>query len=80
CRNGLLYCARATRARAFDRLGEAVAGDGWLMIGAGESAAGHATAFAPACDTSGLYRRKAPPGTGPLAASAALKSSLGKRS
>ncbi len=57
CRNVLLYFGRGNRARAFERLGDAVSADGWLMIGAGESTAGHATPFAPACDTSGLYRR-----------------------
>lgn len=59
CRNVLLYFDQAYRQRAFGRLGEAAAEDGWLMIGAGESAAGHSVAFAPACDTSGLYRRTA---------------------
>ncbi|MGX7953666.1 CheR family methyltransferase [Tsuneonella sp. HG249] len=58
CRNVLLYFDRANRARGFAQLGEAVARDGWLMIGAGESASGHSTEFIPACDTSGLYRRK----------------------
>jgi len=57
CRNVLLYFDRSNRVRAFDRLATAVAPDGWLMIGAGESANGHSSAFAPACDTSGLYRR-----------------------
>ncbi len=57
CRNVLLYFDRAYRERAFGRLSEAVAEDGWLMIGAGESAQGHSGAFAPACDTSGLYKR-----------------------
>ena len=57
CRNVLLYFDRTNRARGFARLGEAVAADGWLMIGAGESASAHSTEFRPACDTSGLYRR-----------------------
>jgi chemotaxis protein methyltransferase CheR len=57
CRNVLLYFDRTNRVRAFDRLTTAVAADGWLMIGAGESASGHSASFAPACDTSGLYRR-----------------------
>ena len=61
CRNVLLYFDRTYRCRAFDRLAEAVASDGWLMIGAGESAKGHSSAFQPACDTSGLYRRAAQP-------------------
>ena len=57
CRNVLLYFDRANRARAFERLSAAVPGDGWLMIGAGETATGHSHGFVPACDTSGLYRR-----------------------
>ncbi len=57
CRNVLLYFAPAVRNKAFARLAEATAADGWLMIGAGETVTGHSDAFAPACDTSGLYRR-----------------------
>lgn len=66
CRNVLLYFDRTYRERAFGRLGEAVNADGWLMIGAGESATGHSGDFVPACDTSGLYRR-ADPGGRPVA-------------
>jgi len=63
CRNVLLYFAAANRNRVFGRLNEATAFDGWLMIGAGETVPGSCTGFAPACDTSGLYRRinSAPP-------------------
>lgn len=57
CRNVLLYFASANRLRAFGKLADATAADGWLMIGAGESAQGLSDAFVPACDTSGLYRR-----------------------
>ncbi|GGE01155.1 chemotaxis protein methyltransferase [Tsuneonella deserti] len=60
CRNVLLYFAPANRNRAFGRLAEATAPDGWLMIGAGETVSGHSSSFAPACDTSGLYRRAEP--------------------
>jgi chemotaxis protein methyltransferase CheR len=56
----LLYFAPTNRARAFGRLAEATATDGWLMIGAGETVNGHSQSFQPACDTSGLYRRAAP--------------------
>ena len=63
CRNVLLYFDRNNRARAFERLAEAIAPDGWLMIGAGESASGHSSEFDPACDTSGLYRRNPAHGT-----------------
>jgi chemotaxis protein methyltransferase CheR len=57
CRNVLLYFDRATRARAFERLASACASDGYLMIGAGETAVGQTGAFAPVGRTSGLYRR-----------------------
>lgn len=67
CRNVVLYFAAANRAKAFGRLAEATADDGWLMIGAGETMTGHSDAFAPACDTSGLYRRVA---AGPTPAAA----------
>lgn len=60
CRNVLLYFAPANRNKAFGRLAEATAPDGWLMIGAGETVGGHSQSFAPACDTSGLYRRVSP--------------------
>ena len=57
CRNVLLYFDHANRARALGRLSDAMAPDGWLMIGAGETTTGHSAAFTPACDTSGLYRK-----------------------
>ena len=60
CRNVLLYFAAANRQKAFGRLAEATAQDGWLMIGAGETVAGQGDAFAPACNTSGLYKRIPP--------------------
>jgi chemotaxis protein methyltransferase CheR len=60
CRNVLLYFAPGNRDKAFGRIAEATAHDGWLMIGAGETVSGHSNAFAPACNTSGLYRRVAP--------------------
>ena len=61
CRNVLLYFALAVRNKAFARLADACAPDGWLMIGAGETVNGHSESFAPACNTSGLYRRLASP-------------------
>lgn len=68
CRNVLLYFAAANRNRVFGRLNEATASDGWLMIGAGETVPSTCAGFAPACDTSGLYRRTT---TAPSRASAA---------
>ncbi|GFZ97675.1 chemotaxis protein methyltransferase [Blastomonas marina] len=56
CRNVLLYFCADTRRRAFDRLVEAMAPDGWLMLGAGETSVGHTDAFIPARKLPGLYR------------------------
>lgn len=47
CRNVLLYFDRATRAAAFDRLSSAVAPDGFLMLGAGETVVGQTDRFLP---------------------------------
>jgi chemotaxis protein methyltransferase CheR len=47
CRNVLLYFDRETRARAFDRLASAVLPDGYLMLGAGETAVGQTDRFIP---------------------------------
>ena len=47
CRNVLLYFDRATRAAAFDRLANAVAPDGFLMLGAGETVIGQTDRFVP---------------------------------
>ena len=47
CRNVLLYFDRTTRAAAFDRLASAVAHDGFLMLGAGETVVGQTDRFAP---------------------------------
>lgn len=56
CRNVLLYFDPATRSRVFDRLHEAVAPDGLLMLGAGETVVGQTERFTPSKDGSGLYR------------------------
>ena len=55
CRNVLLYFDRATRARAFDRLSDALVPDGWLMLGAGETVVGQTERFEPARCGSSLY-------------------------
>lgn len=47
CRNVLLYFDRATRAAAFERLASAVASDGFLMLGAGETVIGQTDRFLP---------------------------------
>lgn len=47
CRNVLLYFDRTTRSLAFDRLASAVAPDGFLMLGAGETVIGQTDRFMP---------------------------------
>ena len=56
CRNVLLYFDIATRQRVFDRMAGAIAPDGWLMLGAGETVAGQTDVFMPAACGSALYR------------------------
>lgn len=56
CRNVLLYFDAANRARAFDRISSAMAPDGWLMLGAGETVVGQTEHFAPDRGLIGFYR------------------------
>ena len=56
CRNVLLYLSPEKRAAAFDRLASALAPDGALMLGAGETVIGQTTRFAADRETRGLYR------------------------
>ena len=56
CRNVLLYFDPATRRRAFDRMHEGVAKDGYIMLGAGETVIGQTDHFAPAPCGGGLYK------------------------
>ncbi len=59
CRNVMLYFDQANKQQAFARLSDVLAEDGWLMLGAGETAVGRTREFAPASQVSGgLYRRK----------------------
>lgn len=58
CRNVLLYFDGETRGKAFDQLAQAMAPDGYLMLGAGETVVGQTDKFAPSPDNSGFYRRK----------------------
>jgi chemotaxis protein methyltransferase CheR len=55
CRNVMLYFEGPNRARAFDRLGSALAPDGWLMLGAGETVIGQTERFVPDPEVTGLY-------------------------
>lgn len=58
CRNVLLYFDGSTRDRAFARLDEALAEDGWLMLGAGETVVGRTGMFQPVEGNQGLCRRQ----------------------
>ncbi len=55
CRNMLLYFTPEMRRLAFNRLAEAVASDGTLMLGAGETVLGQTDRFASDPDHRGLY-------------------------
>ena len=63
CRNVLMYFAPAVRRAVFDRLHEALAPDGVLMLGAGETVIGQTERFAADANLRGLYSvatKKAP--------------------
>jgi len=70
CRNVLLYFDRDTRQRAFDRLAMAMAPDGCLMLGAGETTVGQTERFAPQPRMTGFHRLAMPIPVAPLAARA----------
>lgn len=55
CRNVLMYFAPAVRSAVFERLHEALAPDGILMLGAGETVIGQTTRFASDPSLRGLY-------------------------
>ena len=57
CRNVLLYLAADKRRIAFDRIASAMAPDGWLMLGAGETVIGNTERFGADIEARGLYRR-----------------------
>ncbi len=61
CRNVLLYFDKATRARAFERLAEALAPDGRLMLGAGETTVGQTRVLAPEKGNTGFHCTAGPP-------------------
>lgn len=60
CRNVLLYFDADTRRRAFTRLSGALAPDGFLMLGAGETVVGQTDAFLPAERRASIYQRAQP--------------------
>ena len=55
CRNVLLYFDPETRRRAFTRLRDAVAHDGFLMLGAGETVVGQTDRFKPSASRMSIY-------------------------
>lgn len=55
CRNALMYFAPPVRRAVFERLHEALAPDGVLMLGAGETVIGQTTRFTANPDLRGLY-------------------------
>ena len=55
CRNVLLYFDRSTRERAFGRLSSALASDGLLMLGAGETTVGQTDALVPEKGNTGFH-------------------------
>ena len=60
CRNVLLYFDQPTRQRAFARLKEALADDGYLMLGAGETVVGQTDAFIPSARRASIYEPVVP--------------------
>jgi chemotaxis protein methyltransferase CheR len=58
CRNVLLYLNDNMRRKAFDRLSSALATDGWLMLGAGETVIGQAPSLEADREMRGLYRHR----------------------
>ncbi len=59
CRNVLLYFSPDMRRLAFTRLAEAIAPDGTLMLGAGETVIGQTERFVSDPEYRGLYRSSA---------------------
>jgi chemotaxis protein methyltransferase CheR len=56
CRNVLLYLSPDKKALAFERLAGAMAEDGWLMLGAGDTVIGQSTKLGADIKARGLYR------------------------
>ena len=56
CRNVLLYLSPDKKAVAFERLAGAMADDGWLMLGAGETVIGQSAKLGADINARGLYR------------------------
>jgi chemotaxis protein methyltransferase CheR len=70
CRNVMLYFDIETRRRAFARLSGALAHDGFLMLGAGETVVGQTDAFVPTDRRASIYQRARDACTGGIARTA----------
>ncbi len=62
CRNVLLYFDQPNRARAFAQLADAIADDGFMMLGAGETVVGQTRSFAPVASRTSIYQVVRQPG------------------
>lgn len=56
CRNVLLYFEQTTRLSVFNRLHSALAPDGYLMLGAGETVVGQTGVFKPSLGRTSIYQ------------------------
>lgn len=56
CRNVLLYLSAEKKTLAFERIATAMAEDGWLMLGAGETVIGQTAKLGADVNARGLYR------------------------
>jgi chemotaxis protein methyltransferase CheR len=56
CRNVLLYLSPEKKTLAFERIAAAMAADGWLMLGAGETVIGQTSKLGADISARGLYR------------------------
>ena len=56
CRNVLLYLSPEKKTLAFERIAGAMAEDGWLMLGAGETVIGQTSKLGSDINARGLYR------------------------
>ncbi len=56
CRNVMLYLSSEKKTLAFDRIAGALAEDGWLMLGAGETVIGQTNKLGADINARGLYR------------------------
>ena len=61
CRNVLLYLSPEKKTLSFERLASAMAEDGWLMLGAGETVIGQTNRLGADINARGLYRLTSDP-------------------